>query len=136
LTIASDSISKNLIEEDCVQPIYDESYEVIVQSVEIGQQQEEYRPVKLITSRGLIHCRYYPVNDAEKATIWVGGIGGDWDTPAHGLYPLLCEALRKEGIASLRVHYRYPTKLEEALFDVLAGITYMLCMMRASKNLP
>jgi pimeloyl-ACP methyl ester carboxylesterase len=108
-----------------VQPIYDESFEMIVQDVEIEPQREEYHPVKLITSRGSIHCRYYSVQDAEKAVIWVGGVGGGWDTPARGLYPLLCEHLRTEAIASLRVRYRNPTQLEESILDVLAGITYL-----------
>ncbi|MEC4812989.1 MAG: dienelactone hydrolase family protein [Scytonema sp. PMC 1069.18] len=108
-----------------MQPIYDESFEMIVEDVQVGLQQEEYHPVKLITSRGSIHCRYYPVEGAEKAVIWVGGVGGDWDTPARGLYPLLCETLRKETIASLRVRYRNPTNLEESILDVLAGITYL-----------
>jgi hypothetical protein len=38
---------------------------------------------------------------------------------------LLCEILRKEGIASLRVRYRNPTDLEESILDVLAGLTYL-----------
>lgn len=113
------------IVEDRVQPIYDEPFQMLVQDVEVGAKQEEYHEVKLITSRGSIHCRYYPVKDAQKAAIWVGGVGGDWDTPACGLYPLLCQELMREGIASLRVRYRYPTKLEESILDVLAGLTYL-----------
>lgn len=108
-----------------MQRIYDESFEMIVEGVEVEPQQEEYHPVKLITSRGSIHCRYYPVEGADKAVIYVGGVGGGWDTPARGLYPLLCEVLRKEGIAALRVRYRYPTNLGESILDVLAGLTYL-----------
>nr|WP_199306720.1 dienelactone hydrolase family protein [Anabaena sphaerica] len=98
---------------------------MMVQDVKVAPQQGEYFPVKLITSRGSIHCRYYPVNSAEKAVIWVGGVGGDWDTPAQGLYPRLCEELRSQAIASLRVRYRYSTELEESILDVLAGLTYL-----------
>jgi thioesterase domain-containing protein len=65
------------------------------------------------------------VTGAKQAAIWVGGVGGDWDTPAQGLYPRLCQELTSEGIASLRVHYRYPTELVEAVLDVLAGITFL-----------
>lgn len=108
-----------------MQPIYDESFEMIVEDIELEPQQEEYHPVKLITSRGSIHCRYYPVEGANKAVIWVGGVGGGWDTPARGLYPLLCEFLREEGIASVRVRYRYPTDLQESTLDVLAALTYL-----------
>ncbi|ARV58542.1 dienelactone hydrolase [Nostocales cyanobacterium HT-58-2] len=115
-----------MIKENFVQPIiYDESFEMIVEDIEVGPSQEEYHPVKLTTSRGSIHCRYYPVEGAERAVIWVGGVGGGWDTPARGLYPLLCEVLRKEHIASLRVRYRNPTDLKESILDVLAGLTYL-----------
>jgi hypothetical protein len=108
-----------------VQPIYDESFEMIVQDVEVTPQHEEYHPVKLITRKGPIYCRYYPVKGAEKAVIWAGGVGGNWDTPASGLYPRLCEDLRSQAIASLRVSYRYSTKLEESVLDVLAALTYL-----------
>ncbi|MDZ7958086.1 MAG: dienelactone hydrolase family protein [Aulosira sp. DedQUE10] len=108
-----------------MQPIYDESFEMIVQDVEVAPQTAEYQPVNLITSRGTIHCRYYPVQNADRAVIWVGGVGGGWDTPARGLYPLLCEKLKSEAIASLRIRYRYPTQLKEAVLDVLAGMTYL-----------
>jgi pimeloyl-ACP methyl ester carboxylesterase len=111
--------------EVCVQPIYDETFEMIVENAEVNPQQEGYHPVKLTTSRGPIYCRYYPVIDAQKAAIWVGGVGGDWDTPAQGLYPTLCQELTSEGIASLRVRFRYSTQLVEAVLDVLAGITFL-----------
>ncbi len=108
-----------------MQPIYDETFQMIVQEAEVGRQEDGYHQVKMITSRGAISCRYYQANGAKKAAIWVGGVGGGWDTPARGLYPLLCDHLLKEGIASLRVRYRYPTVLEEAVLDVLAGISYL-----------
>jgi hypothetical protein len=108
-----------------VQPIYDESLEMMVQDVEIAPQEGEYFPVKLITSFGAIHYRYYPVKDADKAVVWVGGVGGNWDTPAKGLYPRLSEDLQRNGIASLRVRFRYSTQLDESIFDVLAGLIYL-----------
>lgn len=108
-----------------MQPIYDESFEMMVESVEVEAEREGYQPIKLITSRGPIYCRYYPVEGSQLAAIWVGGVGGDWDTPARQLYPLLCQELTKQGIASLRVRFRYPTQLEEAVLDVLAGLTYL-----------
>lgn len=109
-----------------MQPIYDESFEMMVEGVEVNAQQTEgYHLIKLITSRGPIHCRYYPVEGAQKAAIWVGGVGGGWDTPAQGLYPKVCQELASEGIASLRVRFRYPTQLIEAILDVLAGLTFL-----------
>lgn len=107
-----------------MQPIYDEPYEMIVQDVKVEQQQEEYYPVKLITSLGTIYCRYYRI-PTDKAVIWVGGVGGGWDTPARGLYPLLCQQLIKDDIASLRVRFRNPTQLKDSVIDVLAGISYL-----------
>jgi dienelactone hydrolase len=41
------------------------------------------------------------------------------------LYPRLCAELLDTGIASLRVRFRNPHSLPEAVFDVCAGITYL-----------
>lgn len=45
--------------------------------------------------------------------------------PAKELYPKLCRALLAEAIASLRVRFRYPTELDEAVFDVMAGLEFL-----------
>ncbi|WP_414551649.1 alpha/beta hydrolase [Anabaena sp. CCY 0017] len=108
-----------------MQPIYDESFEMRLQDVVVEPQEETYYPVKLVTRRGSTYGRYYPVENAEKAVIWVGGAGGGWDTPARGLYPRLCEDLRSEAIASLRIRYRYPTHFADSVLDVLTGLTYL-----------
>ncbi len=108
-----------------MEPIYDQSFEVRLQDVVLEPQEESYYPVKLVTGLGATYCRYYPVKDAEKAVIWVGGAGGGWDTPARGLYPRLCEDLKSEAIASLRIRYRYPTQLADSVLDVLTGLTYL-----------
>ena len=84
-----------------------------------------YRSVTLETDRGDVECRYYDAPGARCAAVWVGGAGGSWDTPARGLYPRLCEELAVDGIASLRVRFRHATVLEEAVFDVLAGIAHL-----------
>jgi pimeloyl-ACP methyl ester carboxylesterase len=55
----------------------------------------------------------------------IGGIGGGFDTPANGLYPNLCTDLLDPGISSLRVRFRYPKDLAEAVMDVLAGIEFL-----------
>lgn len=84
-----------------------------------------YRPVTLETDRGEVECRYYDAPGARSAAVWVGGAGGGWDTPAGDLYPRLSEELADEAIASLRVRFRNPTLLDEAAFDVLAGIAHL-----------
>lgn len=84
-----------------------------------------YIPVELITGRGEVSCRFYKVNSNNSGVIWVGGMGGNWDTPAEGLYPDLSEKLRKNDISSLRIRYRYPHDINESVYDVLAGIKFL-----------
>ena len=108
-----------------VKPDNDETLEIVVSDIEVNPISEDYHPVKLITNRGDIECRYYRVTDAQWGAIWVGGVGGGWDTPARGLYPRLCQELMQEGIASLQLRYRHSRVLEEAILDVLAGISYL-----------
>lgn len=90
---------------------------------------EGYREVTLATSFGHVAGRYYPAagrpEGAARGAIWVGGVGCGWDTPARGLYPRLCRALQGENIASLRIRYRNPTALAEAVRDVEAGIRFL-----------
>jgi dienelactone hydrolase len=78
-----------------------------------------------MTNLGPIDARYYQVRGAQQAIIWVGGVGGRWDTPANGLYPRLCQDLMDEELASLRIRYRHPTIPQDALFDVRAGMAYL-----------
>ncbi|MFW6295710.1 MAG: alpha/beta hydrolase family protein [Halothece sp.] len=99
--------------------------EVIVYNADIEAEHLGYRPVTLSTNRGELQGRYYPVENASQGAIWVGGVGGDWDTPADGLYPKLAHDLKSNTIASLRLYFRYPTQLQEAVHDVLAGVSFL-----------
>jgi fermentation-respiration switch protein FrsA (DUF1100 family) len=99
--------------------------EKTVIDVQIGEIEGPYQPVTLQMTVGDVECRYYPVDGGRMGAIWVGGIGGGFDSPARGLYPELCEELVGDGIASLRVRYRHPTILEEATLDVIAGIAFL-----------
>ena len=100
-------------------------------SAQIGEPLEEgFHPVRLDSDRGAIETRYYPPVDGphmkgELAVIWVGGVDGGFDTPARGLYPRLAEDLTADGIASLRIRFRNPHDLEEAVYDVLCGLTFL-----------
>jgi dienelactone hydrolase len=88
----------------------------------------QYELVKLDTERGEIVCRYYSshnYNPASVAIVYVTGVGGDWGTPAIGLYPRLCRSLVKNGIDGLRVRYRHPTDLLESILDTLAGVAFL-----------
>ncbi len=102
-----------------------DSPEMVLEGIDTGPAEDGYRPVTLRTSRGDVECRYYEVPGTHRAALWVGGAGGGWDTPARGLYPGLCDQLQQDGIASLRVRFRHSTVLEEAVLDVLAGLTFL-----------
>ena len=97
----------------------------------LDERQEEapseaaYQPVTLTTRRGDVSIRYYAASDTSMATLFVGGVGGGWDTPARNLYPRLCEHLQDDGIASLRVRYRNSRDLPDSIHDVLTGIAYL-----------
>jgi alpha/beta superfamily hydrolase len=86
---------------------------------------EGYLPITIFTARGRIECRYYKSAEARSAALFVGGVGGDFDTPAMGLYPRLCDELMSEGISSLRVRFRHPTSLVESVLDLLTGIEFI-----------
>ncbi len=86
---------------------------------------EGFSPVRLSTDRGMIEARYYESSRLGKSVIFVGGVGGNFDTPAKGLYPRLCRELMSEGIGSLRVSFRHPTILDESVFDVLAALDFL-----------
>lgn len=55
----------------------------------------------------------------------VTGVTGDFDTPAEGLYPRLSADLKEIGISSLRIKFRNPKDLSEALTDVLVGMEFL-----------
>lgn len=86
---------------------------------------DAFEAVSLPAPGGTVDARFYPATDARSGVIWVGGVGGGWDTPARDLYPTLAAEFQEQGIASLRVRYRAPTNLSDCVQDVLAGIDYL-----------
>jgi len=96
------------------------------EDIDIGAgTRDVYLPIKLQTDRGSIDCRYYRSEGAEKAAIFVGGVGGDFDSPANNLYLRLCRELVPKGLRSLRIEYRHSTDLTESVFDALIGLEYL-----------
>jgi dienelactone hydrolase len=85
----------------------------------------EYLEMTIPSVKGPVQCRWYAAVANRAAVIWVGGVGGGWDTPAKGLYPRLAQRLQREGIGSLRVRFRDASDLEEAVHDVGTGIEYL-----------
>jgi len=105
-------------------------------SIEQGEVTDEgYLPITISTRRGRIECRYCRSKNARSTALFVGGIGGNFDTPAKGLYPRLCQELISEKISSLRVSFRHPTDLAESVFDLLSGIEFMRTEGTASAGL-
>src|SRR3990170_8540275 len=80
------------------------------------------------SARGPVSCLYHPGRPGGGAVIWVGGTDGGFDGPADRIYATLAKDLLAEGVGSLRLHYRVlrvPGPLEECVFDVLAGVSFL-----------
>ena len=107
--------------EDTVQ------YHMHVHDVRRSPRTEQgFVPVVQETTRGPIEMRYYPAQQAVIGAVFVGGVGGGFDTPVRGtLYPTLCEELSGRGISALRVRFRHAGEMEECIMDVLAGISFL-----------
>ncbi len=84
--------------------------------------------LRLQTERGDVPCLYHAGKPGAGAVIWVGGFDGGFDGPADGIYATLAEDLLADGVGSLRLSYRVlgsPGNVEEAVYDVLAGVSYL-----------
>lgn len=98
--------------------------ETIIHGVE-REKTDSFELVRIETSRGGVDCHYYSAEGTDKGVIMVGGVSGGFDTPAGSLYPRLCSDLKDLEISSLRVKFRDPTNLAEAVIDVLVGIEFL-----------
>ncbi len=97
----------------------------MIKNAGIHPKKDDYFPVVIETDFGDVSCRYYRSAAAGLAALWVGGIGGNWDTPARNLYPRLCAELTGESISSLRVRFRSPVDLNACVADVRAGLAFL-----------
>lgn len=84
-----------------------------------------YERVVLESARGAIETRFYCRSDMDCGAIYVGGVGGDFDTPARGLYPALCTGLMPSRVCGLRIAFRDPYSIDESVSDVLAGLRFL-----------
>jgi pimeloyl-ACP methyl ester carboxylesterase len=102
------------------------SLEASIDDIVVSKQTKGgYFPVTLMSSRGDVKCRYYHSAGEKKAVIFVGGVGGGFNSPAGNLYPQLCHTLNLHNISSLRIKFRYPSDLVESVVDVMIGITFL-----------
>ncbi|MDD2473802.1 MAG: dienelactone hydrolase family protein, partial [Methanoculleus sp.] len=91
----------------------------------IPQIGEVYDLVEIETDRGTTVCHYYAAKEARNGVVMVGGAGGEFDTPARGLYPRLSQDLRNDRISTVRVHCRSPTSLVESVVDTVLGMNFL-----------
>jgi alpha/beta superfamily hydrolase len=86
---------------------------------------EKARSIVIQTDRGDIPCLYHAVSGGKEAVVWVWGYAGGYGGPANDIYKTMAEDLAEDSIASLRVHYRVPGQLEEAIPDTVAGVQFL-----------
>jgi dienelactone hydrolase len=97
-----------------------------IEEIKLGQQTNSgFRPVVLQTDRGDIAGRYYHAPEAVNGVIYVGGVGGGFDSPAKDLYPKLAQDLQLRKTSGLRIKYRTATDLVESILDVVASIVFL-----------
>jgi alpha/beta superfamily hydrolase len=85
-------------------------------------------PVEVLvpSDAGEIRCLWHDAVGGA-AVIMVGGFNGGYDGP-DSMYPDLADALSKQGISALRLHYRVitmPGIVEECSFDVQAACRWL-----------
>ena len=101
----------------------DETLSLSIVDVSDGELQPDgHRPIKVATTRGNVHLRLYEAPAPRAGIVWVGGVGGGFDSPADGLYPRLCRELTRKHISSCRVQFRNPRVLEEAVLDTMVAL--------------
>ncbi len=81
--------------------------------------------VRLLTDSGDIDCRFQPTEGGDAAVLWVFGAGGGLEGPAGGVYVRLACYLANYSVASLRLDYRHPGRLDDCVLDVLAGAVWL-----------
>lgn len=88
---------------------------------------KSFATINLMTLRGEVLGQYYSPREEPPrgGIIFVGGVEGNWDSPARNLYPELAKSFQENNIASLRLEYRNPRNLDEAVYDILAGINFL-----------
>jgi pimeloyl-ACP methyl ester carboxylesterase len=91
----------------------------------MAMQQTRFRLLRLYVENGSIVCRYYEAAGATLAVVWLGGVGGGFDSPAHDLYDRMASDLMAKQISSLRIRYRLATDLARSVEDALVGLEFL-----------
>lgn len=88
-------------------------------------QQTHYRLIRLYVEKGSIVCRYYDAAVARAAIVWLGGVGGGFDSPARDLFDRMAVELLGKQVSSLRIRYRYSHDLSSCVEDALIGLEFL-----------
>jgi dienelactone hydrolase len=91
----------------------------------LAQQQPLYRLVRLYETNGSILCRYFDAVGATAAILWLGGVGGGFDSPAHDLFDRMAASQFKAGVSSLRLRYRLASDLDSCVADALLALEFL-----------
>jgi pimeloyl-ACP methyl ester carboxylesterase len=84
-----------------------------------------WRALRLRTDEGDVELLHHAATDARAGVVLLGGVGGGWDTPARDLYPRLGADLADAGIATLRVRFREPGRLDACASDACAALEHL-----------
>lgn len=102
----------------------EELHRLTLEAVEPGPSPDGIEEVRFRTNDGIIRALHHPA-EGDAAIIWVGAEPGGFDGPAGGLYGRLAARLVRSGIASMRLHYRYPGDLIDCVLDTLMVATWL-----------
>ncbi len=83
------------------------------------------RQVRLYLENGSIACRYYETVGARSAVLWLGGVGGGFDSPAHDLFDRMASDFLGRRVNSVRLRYRYASDLDLSVEDALAALEFL-----------
>jgi pimeloyl-ACP methyl ester carboxylesterase len=85
----------------------------------------DFETVRAAAGGDTVEMRYYQVRDPVGAVAYVGGVWGDWGSPARDLYPRLASELLQCRIAGLRVRFQAATDLARCVEDLKLGVEFL-----------
>ena len=84
-----------------------------------------YRQVRLYVEHGSVVCRWYEAAGARSAIVWLGSVGGGFDSPAHDLFDRMAVELIDRNVSSVRLRYRYANDLDASVEDALVALEFL-----------
>ncbi len=81
--------------------------------------------VVLNTQKGPINMRTYLSPKAQLGVVFVGGVGGGFDSPAQRLYDRLGASLPLKGVSAVHLSFRNTTEFAQTVHDVRAAVSFL-----------